>query len=320
MSLDQCAPWRSDKDLAKGDLTPVIHDKSVFNPIKHLYGSSVRFFLATSDVEYLMKYIDRLSCYEASSSNIPYLIGIYSSLADESSTSERLRKLKTDMQLQKVTFFVFTSAVLDKILSTQDSAESSWDYKINYIRNARYNILPVLWNNFGVNAFSHAISDSSAYIVDLDNLIYGDINHSIKKLYGSKKMIFSWNSGQTNNKNFPNNFTGLTVNGQRYHHDFLYTIVKAGFSVFSPCPQSNIFLSLFKNYTIGLTNTNVSRRLFSFYFSDQLAIILSLIDLKNSDLGVFMNSIGWIDLHQSTIASLDKENSPLMFCPKGLDN
>ena len=319
MLLNHHAPWRLRADLAKGDLSPAIYDETIFNPIKQLYGASARFILATCNIEYLLKFTDRLSAYEASSSNIPYLIGIYAAISDEENIAEKLQLLKTTMKLNKIFFFIFTSKMLHDILENQESLESRWDYKINYIRSARFNIVPSLWRIFGLSTANHAISDSSIYIVDLDNIISGDINHSVKKQYGNKKLIFSWNSAQTQNKDFPKTFTGITVGEKQYHHDSLYTIVKAGFSIFAPSPQSNIFLSLFKNYSIGLTNTNASQRLFSFYFSDLLAITLALIDLKNSNLDIYNNSIDWIDLHDSFIANLGKEKSPLMYCPKGLE-
>ena len=58
-------------------------------------------------------------------------------------------------------------------------------------------------------------------------------------------------------------------------------------------------------------------RLFSFYFSDQVGILLALLDIKNSLPQMYKDDIAWIDIATSNIINLSKQKAEYMWYPKG---
>ena len=140
--------------------------------------------------------------------------------------------------------FVFGSTSLDWILSQQDGEEIKWDYKINYIRNSRYNLLSSIWKLVNIGNFNSTISEISTYIIDFDNLIKSDINHAIKRQYGDKKLLVSWNSAQSPNPDFPDTLSAVLESDGRMKLNHPYKVLKAGFTVLSPSPFVSKFISV----------------------------------------------------------------------------
>ena len=313
------APWRAKLSEARGDISPNIYNPNQILPLKGIFGDKLRLILATCDYNFLEQYIERLSDYESCSCQIPYFVGVYSPIGQEYDLEKRLEEIKKVNNLQKVHFFIFTSSKLDWVLNQQDSEETRWDYKINFIRNARYNLVSSIWNLLSLSNEEHTINDSSIYVIDFDNKFKADINSIIKKKYGTKKILFSWNSSQSPNKNFPENLSGCHVKHDgRIATNHSYKIVKAGFTVFSPNMLSRNFLWLFKMYSIGDSASLIFIRLFTFYFSDQVAILLSLLDLKSIMPRNYTTDVAWLDINTSKVVNLDDGSAKFMWYPKGV--
>ena len=310
------APWRQDPTKSSGSLDPIIFNQDSFNSLKS-YGASLRLVLATCDYLFLTKYIDRLVSYQKSKSSIPFAVGVYASAGEELEVIGNLQKIKEDLGLEKILFFVFNSKKLEWVLSNQKDPEIKWDYKINYIRCARYNLVLDIWRIVGIESEDLSIAQSSIYVVDFDNVFKEDVNHAIKDKFGRSQMVFSWNSAQSPNKFFPYTLSGLTIKDGSLSTNHPYKIVKAGFTVLAPSQQSRRFLWLFKAYSIGDDISTIFMRLFTFYFSDQVAILLSLMDIKSIIPHEYMRDVNWIDINSSSIVNLKNEFAKYMFYPKG---
>ena len=116
------------------------------------------------------------------------------------------------------------------------------------------------------------------------------------------------------NKSFTETLLSSTVNFDSCSIQHPYKVIKAGFAVISPSVISLRFLQLFECYSIGDVDSAVFIRLFSFYFSDQVAMLLAVRDvLLNRD---FKQKISWIDLHVSSIVSTNSSLAEFMWCPK----
>ena len=61
-------------------------------------------------------------------------------------------------------------------------------------------------------------------------------------------------------------------------------------------------------------------RLFTFYFSDQVAIILALSEIKALNNSIYQNQISWIDIKTSQIINLNASLARFMWYPKGQNN
>lgn len=313
MADNHHAPWRTNPKLFNGDISPQIYDKSVFSVLKQ-YKSNVRFILSTCDFRFLEKNFQNLITYQKSNSSIYFLAGIYAARGSEANLQSALEKIKQSHSLSKIIFFVYTSPKLHQILQQKTDKESIWDYKINFIRNARYNLLLNIWKYLDLASHEISLKDSSAYIIDFDNVVIDDINHIIKCEYGTKNIVFSWNSLQSPNKNFPDTLSGLSPKGGINHS---YKIIKAGFTAFSPCSLTRRFLRAYQFYTIGDNTSGIFLRLFTFYFSDQVGILLALQDLRSSNPQQYKNNIDWIDIATSDIINLQKSEARYMWYPKG---
>lgn len=221
------------------------------------------------------------------------------------------------MASAKFFFFVFNSKKLEQVLANQSDPEVKWDYKINFIRCARYSLVLSIWKIVGIEFKELSIGQSSVYIVDFDNLFKDDVDHAIKDKFRKSKMIFSWNSAQSPNKFFPYSLSGLSVKDGLSCTNHPYKIVKAGFTVLAPSKQSRRFLWLFQAYSIGDDASAIFMRLFSFYFSDQVAILLSLMGIKSLMPHEYMRDISWIDVSSSSIVNLQNKFAKYIFYPKG---
>ncbi len=307
------APWRVNKEFFNGDIAPLIYDFRPLDPLRE-HSKRLRLVLSTCDLKFLEKNFSNLLSYQNSPSQIPYATGVYASCGTEAEIQKNLDLIKKKYSLTKIIFFVFTSAKLHKILQEKSDEESKWDYKINFIRNARYNLISDIWTYFKMDKEELSIDISSIYVIDFDNFFIGDLNHVIKNEFGPKKLVFSWNSSQSPNKDFPNTLSAYSSKGGFNH---AYKAVKAGFSAFSPNSMSRVFLKLYKFYSIGDDMSLIFLRLFTFYFSDQVAMLLALNDIKSNYPLEYARDIGWIDIDSSNIINLKKEAAEYMWYPKG---
>ena len=58
-------------------------------------------------------------------------------------------------------------------------------------------------------------------------------------------------------------------------------------------------------------------RLASFYYGDQISLLLALQDLRAFRTNEYKNDIGWIDVHHSSLINLSLDLNPLVYYPKG---
>lgn len=307
------APWRVDKSLFNGDISPQIYDKRFLDAFQK-HSKNLRLVFSTCDLKFLKKNFSNLLDYQNSTSQIPYAVGVYAPIGAEVDVQNNLDQIKKEYSLTKIIFFVFTSFKLNQILQAKSDEESKWDYKINFIRNARYNLISDMWTYLNMDKLEFCINTSSIYVIDFDNFFIDDLNSAIKKEFGSKKLIFSWNSLQSPNKKFPSTLSAFSPNSGFNH---AYKSIKAGFSAFSPNSMSRFFLKLYQFYSIGDPMSLIFVRLFTFYFSDQVALLLVLNDIKANYPVKYSRDIGWIDIATSRVINLNREDAGYMWYPKG---
>ena len=92
-----------------------------------------------------------------------------------------------------------------------------------------------------------------------------------------------------------------------------YKVIKAGFAV-SPSIISKRFLQLFECYSIGDGRSLFFIRLFSFYFCDQVAMLLAIRDIYSNK--SFKQTVSWVDIHTSSIVSTNTSRAEYMWYPK----
>ena len=133
-------------------------------------------------------YCQNLIDYERSSCELIYVLGVAPG-KKESKHIENYINLSHNENYS----FVYGNTNLEWILSQQNSTEIEWDYKINYIRSSRYNLVKKVWKSLGIRLKDKcSLREESTYILDFDNVIKSDINHIIKKEYPNQSLILSW--------------------------------------------------------------------------------------------------------------------------------
>ena len=297
-------------------ITPIIAKPDLI--LAHCKNQKYRFVLASADLIFLQEHIECLTSYEESECNIPYLVGVYKQRGSNDEISQKLNAIRKKHSLRKVLFFEFYSDALEtEVLSKLSSSHAS-KLRINYIRNARFSLLTQLWKIFRSFKGDFKISQASSYVIDFDSYFSTDLNRLAKKLYPESSMILSWNSAIHTNKDFPKNLSGFGLD-KTNNHEFIepYKIIKAGFSIFSPSRLTRLFLKLMTLHTFGTTSSEIANRLFSYYYSDQLSLLLALHDIKASGFSNLLDDLNWLDLSESRLASLEQSISPSIWLPKG---
>ncbi len=302
-------------------MDPHIVDKSIFKKFRDL--GIFSFILTTCDFNYLINNIEYLISYEASESTLFIVCGVYSLPNEIDNMRILLNNIISERNLVKTKFFLFTSDMLAWVNSHQED-EAKYDYLINYIRCARYNLVRTIWQQLGLRKIESTIKDISTYVVDFDLIYKGGFDSVIRSNFQNKKIVLSWNSDQAVRKDFTRTLSGLNVmplskenNSLDIQFSHTYTTIKAGFSVFSPSQISNLYLILFANYSIGDEKMSLYMRAFTFYYSDQLSLFLALNDLKNSSNISIHKSMDWIDIFSSKIININDDIESLIYCPKG---
>jgi hypothetical protein len=315
------AAWRQETEKARGTLKPELLEPKLWQQLKN---RKIRHFVvATCNFEYLLEHEHCLRAYEESPATIPLLCGVYCLPGKQSELRAKLNVVSSKLQLKKVILFIFQSTGLAWIQKNQSDPEIRWDYLINYIRCARYTLIRSIWDAIGLQGLELSLHQSSTYVIDLDNIVKADFDAVIKSLYGLKKMIFSWNSGQSPSMDFPATLSGLVVEKSKdgnlsWSTNHPYKIIKAGFTALAPSSVSNIYLNLLELYSIGDDKSVYFIRLFTFYFSDQMAMLLALGDLKQAMPYRFCSDLQWIDIKYSKIVNLDAHKAGYIWYPKGV--
>ncbi len=317
--------WREETEQTNGSIQPlIINFPQDFLQRKH----KSRFILTTSDISFLIsnhKYLDK---HEESPSKTPILCGIYFSFDEINASKIILKQLSNKYNYKKIYFFGFYSKILSLVLRKISGSDTKWDYTINYIRTARFNLVKPIWDLLELSEEDATINKIATYVTDLDVFSRGDFDKEIIKVYGDKCMLISWNGDKSPNKYFPNNLAG---SGWAPEQDSTSTsncalvhstkIIKATFSCFAPSSLSKLFLNFYKDYSIGGDISNkepIYMRLFTFYYGDQASLVFSLLDIKNLSETQYKTKIGWIDLSTSNIVNLSLKFNPLLFTPKGV--
>ncbi len=286
-----------------------------------------RFILACSDRKFLDLNIECLQAYEQSSSELPVLVGIYFDFKNLESTDVIISSLTKKYGFSKIHFFGFYSKTLSSVINYLSDNDSTWDYTINYIRSSRYNLLLTLWELLGLSSLESRISETVSYVVDLDFFSRGDFDAAIINKYAHKKIIMSWNGLKSANQRFPETLVGSSWKPDQpgtprthFTHFPSSRLIKAGFSCFSPSRFSNLFLNIFRDLSIGsfsFEKEPIYMRLCTYYYGDQLSLLLSLQEIRHLFPDEYLRDIGWIDLVKSSIVNLYPENECLLFIPKG---
>ena len=245
----------------------------------------------------------------------------------EQFSEKELSDLAASLNFRKIHFFSFYSKVLANTVDLLNGDDSKWDYIINYVRSARFNLIMSIWKSLGFLKYEKTIKDYATYIIDLDFYTKGEFDLDIISEYGSKKFLLAWNKLKSVNKDYPQTLSGsswirndeIPKNTKFIHFPSART-VKAGFSCFSPSKISFLFLNLYRDISIGSNNFELEpiyMRLFTYYYGDQISIIFTLNELKNLFHAQYIKDIGWIDIYQSRIVNLSSDTNPLIYLPKG---
>jgi hypothetical protein len=314
------ARWRQDPVKARGSLAPQLLDPALWQNLNKQ--RLQRFVLSTCNFDYLQAHLHCLQSYERSSSSLPFLCGIYCSIDDLDKLKDELQRIRKELNFSKIVFFFFTCPGLDWVNSQQQDPEIRWDYLINYIRSARYILIRQIWDRLGILNANLSLHQAASYVVDLDNEVKADFDSIISRLYGLKRLILSWNSLQSASQDFPATLSGIAIrrdanSGIKYSVNHPYKILKAGFSVFAPSEITRIFLELMELYSIGDHMSKIYLRLFTFYFNDQVSMLLALNDIKSSIPAAYNSQLQWIDVSTSKIVNLEMTKAACMWYPKG---
>ena len=154
------------------------------------------------------------------------------------------------------------------------------------------------------------------YVIDFDNEIKADINHVIKKNYSTQSLLLSWESIKSSSPNFPETLSAVNIDLPRILTCHPYKVIKAGFTVVSPSMLGAVFLYLFEAYSIGDADSVFYTRLFSFYYSDQVAMLLAIKDIHLFD--YLKKRLSWIDISTSNIVNTEYSMADYMWYPKGI--
>ena len=320
------APWRINDLNNRGSLSPEIYESKALDLIRS-YGPK-RLILSACDYKFFENYCQNLIDYERSSCELIYVLGVFSGKKESKHIAEKLYKFRANNNLKKFIPFVYGNTNLEWILSQQNSTEIEWDYKINYIRSSRYNLVKKVWKSLGIRLKDKcSLREESTYILDFDNVIKSDINHIIKKEYPNQSLILSWDSEQSPSPDFTKTLLSSSINESTIdpkntqtkdititvHHP--YKVVKAGFTAITPSITGHVFLYLFESYSIGDNDSCFFMRLFSFYFCDQVAILLAIRDIYAHK--KYKQTVSWMDVNKSNIVNLDSEIARYIWYPKG---
>ena len=184
--------WRLESiNNRRGSLSPEIYESVFLESVKSFRPR--RLILTACDYKFFSKHCKNVIDYEKSGCQAVYVLGVFSHKKESEGIIQKLYQFSVQNNLKKFCPFVYGNSNLEWILDQQQDPEIRWDYKINYIRSSRYNLVKKVWKALGISMTADAtIGDSSTYLIDFDNEIKGDINHAIKKKYSGQSLVLSW--------------------------------------------------------------------------------------------------------------------------------
>lgn len=298
---------------------PKILDKESIK--KYCSQNKNRFIIAACDFDYFENKIESLISYERSGCSIPYIVFILSErISEEEILRKKIKKIKQRFNIKKTLVELFSCEGVSKLENKIDRL-SYKEYKINYIRCARFVLAYAIWKIMNQDKAEQTLLNASAYIIDYDNYILDDFNAHLKKIYGDKQAVFCWQSEISGRADFPNTLSSLSVNNNKIITSFSlsHKCIKSGFTALSPCTYSRHFLWVFQAYSIGITmdKSFTNHRLFGFYYGDQLSTLIALREIKENPALNYKISTGWIDMSSSILVSLSQKPGVMIWAPKG---
>ena len=283
------------------------------------YQNKQRLLLSACDIDYLEKHFECLVTYKNSRVRIPYLVLILQERdTDTYALYKKQQNLREKLNCNKIFFGFFTCDALATIKDELGAATYKL-YRTNYIRCARFIMVRKIWKLLGINKQEKTISEACTYIMDFDNYVFGDFNHSAKIQYGAQKAIFCWDSSVSVKADFPISLSSFSNSPKGLKLSFSYKIIKAGFVALSPSSLTNTILQIIEFHSIGPKFSDLYHKLICFYYGDQISILNALRDIKDESSINYHKYIGWIDASSSQIACLSKNQNASIFMPKGID-
>jgi len=280
--------------------------------------------LTACDIDYALRninFIRNYSDFASTHQDVPLLLcAIYDSSANDQSFHHKISTLLELIgEFKRVIFFDFTAPDL----YLPDYSTASRLILANYIKCARYILVDHIWRLTCADKSDNAHLNSRVYVLDYDFLVRADYHSELKSNYNNAKSILSFCLDSKNEQNFIEDFCHTFVkkndnNEYLTQIDYSHKIIKAGFSSFSYCISSKIFLLFFQRYSIQRPSDSepLERRLFNHYYGDQLCMSLALREMKSS-CSELLRDFEWINLNHSGLASVKAEVGSALYFPKG---
>ncbi|MBE9173461.1 hypothetical protein IQ216_10355 [Cyanobium sp. LEGE 06143] len=149
-------------------------------------------------------------------------------------------------------------------------------------------------------------------VSDYDAIVLKGFAASLASRLHNHEIMLTWDSSKTPLKDFPTTLD-LFYNGIAGQP---YLAIKAGFSVFSNTQGSQLFLRLFKFFVLGPKQEPRKRRMFNFYYGDQLGLFYTAQTFRNH-FQEFYSRITWEDYSASELVGNEAAAPKHFFYPKG---
>ena len=289
--------------------------------------------LVAADVDYALEYIEFMFLYSklfSKQKRMPVLVcAIFNSSRIDESFNRKYVQLCSKMDGKKgiivVDFFAFYFSNYEV---HEDAACILRDLIINYIKSARFALVPKLWQLTECQNLKMSIGESEfiVYVMDYDFIANDNFDLAIRsKYYGSYCLLSCDISGDS--QKFEQTLSKSSIertdpNSNIFNLDLSlsHKVIKAGFSCFSPSPISNYIFYFFNCYAFQFgarTTESPERFLFSHYYGDQLSLIAAVRELRYTFEKNYFKDIAWINLKKSNIVNLDSSKKTPLYLPKG---
>ena len=310
--------WKNIGKIPQTFIPRILNPKGIEN---YCSQNKCRLIISACDIDYFESNIESLISYERSRCSIPYIVFILSeSTEKEPMLRNRIKIITQKYNIKKSCVELFKCEGISR-LKVELEKDFYKEYKINYLRCARFLLAESIWKIMGLVESEETLLTASTYIIDYDNYILDDFNGKFKKMYGDKKAVFCWWSKMSARKDFVKTLSSFSVNTNSDITGFslAHKCIKAGFTALSPSIYSKRFLMIFQAYSIGLDvdRSITNHRLFSFYYSDQLSMLTALREIRENTAMNYEESTGWIDMSSSILVNLSQDPGVMMWCPKG---
>ena len=301
---------------SKAALEPIIFDKGI---VKDFCLKNInRLLISACDIDYLRQNIECLFSYKKSNALIPYIVFVLCGNSNqEAELRSEIKKISDKVDSKKILLTLFSCDAMAQIQRGL-CATSYNEYKVNYIRCARFCLVQKIWEIIEVSGFEKTIIQASTYIMDFDNIVNEDFNSKVKSLHGNMRAVFCWDKDFSPRQDFTNSLSSFLVKGDNsFHFELSHKVLKAGFVALAPSFLSRLFLALFNVYSLSPEGSLTNHRLFSFYYGDQLSIFNSLREIRDNIPILYKKYIGWIDCTNSELVNLNQSKNASIWMPKG---